>query len=354
MMDGKRILTPSRPGVVSRRSFLRGASLGAAGLGAVAGAPAIARAARAEEGVGRSRVSFVPGHDRRGMVIEAMKPFEDEIRKGLRGKRVVIKPNFVVNDIPLCATHPDAIRGVLDFLEPHYDGKIIIGEATLSKSGTGEGFRNYNYLSLPDEYPNVELVDYADTPATKRWIMDENGHPLGVDIYDVYTAPDTYFISVTRLKTHDTVVATMSIKNMVMGAPYCNPAGSGNQKPLMHSGQPTGLNYNMFVIAKDIRADFNVLDGVEGMQGNGPVRGFAMDHGVALAGVDAVAVDRVGLELMGIPYEDVAYIQWCARAGMGQGDRSMIDIDGPDPKGYVKKYQLHDKIDWQLGWKNTG
>ncbi|MCD6307948.1 MAG: DUF362 domain-containing protein, partial [Candidatus Latescibacteria bacterium] len=215
-------------------------------------------------------------------------------------------------------------------------------------------YKNYKYMSLPDEYRNTELVDFAGTPATTHWILDENGFPLAIDIYDVYDDPDNYFISLTRPKTHDTVVATLTLKNVVMGAPYCNPAGTGNQKPLMHRGQPTGLNYNMFLIAQNIRPDFSILDGVEGMQGNGPVRGFAMDHGIALAGTDAIAVDRIGLELMDIPYEDVAYLQWCSRAGMGQGERSMIDIEGPDPAGYVKKYKLHDKIDWQLGWKKTG
>lgn len=303
-----------------------------------------------KSGVGESRVAFVTGTDRRDMVYQAMKPFEKEIRNGIRGKQVIIKPNFVVNDNPLCATHPDAVRGILDFLKPLYKGQVIIGESTLSKTGTFAGYETYGYMNLPTEY-NAKLVDFAEYPYSRRWILSERRNPLAIDITDAYVDPNNYLISVTRLKTHDTVVATMSLKNIVMGAPHCNPNKEGNQKSLMHSGQPVGLNYNMFLISQLTRPDFAVLDGVEGMQGNGPVGGFAMEHGVALAGTDCIAVDRIGLELMSIPYEDVGYLQWCSNAGMGQGDRSKIAVLGPDPKQYAKKYQLHDKIEWQLEWK---
>jgi len=344
--SGKRVDFP-----VTRRSVLKGLGAGAAGivlgsLGA-AGGPAHAR-----EPAGETRVSLVTGTDRREMVYEAMKPFEKEIKRGIANKQVVIKPNFVVNDVPLSATHADAIRGVLDFLKPIYKKRIVIAEATISKTGTFEGYKNYGYLSLPDEY-SVKLVDLADAPYSRRWILDENGYPLAIDITDMYLDPDNYIISVTRLKTHDTVVATLTLKNIVMGAPVCNYKEGGNRKALMHRGQPVGLNYNMFLVAQLTRPDFAVIDGVEGMQGNGPVRGFPMEHGVALAGTDCIAVDRIGVELMGITYTDIGYLQWCADAGMGQDDMSKIEILGPDPKRYVKKYRLHDKIEWQLGWKKS-
>jgi len=341
---------PTQPGLpLSRRGMLKGLAAGTAGL-ILNPLPMRETLAAPAKEVGRSTVSFVTGEDRREMMMQAMKPFEKDIKQGIKGKKVVIKPNFVVNDKPLSATHPDAVRGVLDFLEPLYKEQVIIAESTLSRTGTSQGFRNYGYLGLPDEY-NVKLVDYADDSYTRHWILDENKHPQPIEITDSYLDPDIYMISLTRPKTHDTVVATLTLKNIVMGAPRCNPAGEGNQKGLMHKGQPVGLNYNMFLISQLTRPDFAILDGVEGMQGNGPVGGFPMPHGVAMAGTDCIAVDRIGLESMGIPYEDVGYLQWCAKAGMGQGNRAMIDVIGPDPKSHMKKYQLHDKIEWQLEWK---
>jgi hypothetical protein len=55
---------------------------------------------------------------------------------------------------------------------------------------------------------------------------------------------------------------------------------------------------------------------------------------------------------MGVPWENIGYLQWCATAGLGQGDRSKIKIIGPDPARYVKEYKLHDNIAWQLTWKD--
>jgi uncharacterized protein (DUF362 family) len=164
--------------------------------------------------------------------------------------------------------------------------------------------------------------------------------------------PNNYFISVTRLKTHDTVVATMGLKNMVMAAPLNQARGQLRYKRVMHSGGPRWLHYNMFLVAQRVRPHLTVLDGLEGMQGNGPVRGTPIEHGVALAGTDVCAVDSVGAQLMGIPVENIGYLTYCGQAGLGITDRAMIDIVGDkNPGDYVKTYQLHSRIEDLLDWK---
>ena len=112
------------------------------------------------------------------------------------------------------------------------------------------------------------------------------------------------------------------------------------------------LNFNLFRLAHRVYPDLCVIDGFEGLQGDGPNEGTAVESKVALAGTDFVAVDRIGLELMGIPWENVGYLQYCAIGGLGQGDRSKIKMLGPDPGKYVKEYQLHTNIEWQYTWKD--
>ncbi|MBT4484025.1 MAG: DUF362 domain-containing protein [Candidatus Latescibacteria bacterium] len=348
-MECKNFLRNETGIYMSRRALLKGMTAGAAGL--VMNSLNVPESIAASS-AGKSRVSFVTGTDRRDMIYQALKPLEKEIKEGIGDKQVIIKPNFVVNNIPLCATHPDAVRGVLDFLKPIYKKTIIIGESTISQSGTFEGYKNYGYMNLPNEY-KVKLIDLNKQPFTKLWIMDENRHPLGINIINTFLDSQNYLISLTRLKTHDTVVATLTLKNIVMGSPHNNYKKGGNQKGLMHSGQPTGLNYNMFLVAQKSRPHLAVLDGVECMEGNGPVRGTPIEHGVALAGTDCIAVDRVGVELMGFNPEDVGYLQWCSAAGMGNYDRSEINIIGPDPANHAITYKPHEKIEWQLGWKKT-
>ena len=297
-----------------------------------------------------SRVSFITGTDRREMVFQALKPFEEEIKESIKNKQVIIKPNMVVTNRPLAASHADAVRGLLDFLKPFYNKKIIIGESTISGGGIMPGYENYGYLPLEKEY-NVKLVDLNLQTTSPEWIMDSNLHPVQIPIIDTFLDPNNYFISIPRLKTHDRVVATLGIKNMVMGSPLRDYKGS-NYKGMMHPSGPRWANFNMFLIAQKIHPQLTVLDGVEGMEGNGPIGGSAVDHGVALASTDFVAADRIGAELMGIEVSDIGYLNFCANAGMGQIDRSKITIiGGKDPANFVKKYKLHENIERQLTWK---
>jgi uncharacterized protein (DUF362 family) len=216
------------------------------------------------------------------------------------------------------------------------------------------GFENYNFMPLFKEY-NIKFVDLNDETYTTKFILDQNRHPLGIDIIDTFFDPNIYIISATRLKSHDTVIGTLSYKNIIMSAPlhrYKQVVREGkNQKPKMHTGGSRGLSYNMFLLANmGVRPDFAVLDGVVGMEGNGPVFGTSVEQGVAIASADPVAADRLGIELMGIDYSEVKYLQWCSAAGMGRDDLSKIKIIGPDYKPHIIKYKMHENIEKQREW----
>ena len=336
--------------LTNRRNFLKGAALLSAGL--VLDNPMRAFAASSSAAASqRSRVSFVTGGDRREMVYQALTPLKDEVEKGIQGKQIIIKPNFVGTRNPLCATHVDAVRGLLDFLKPIYKQKIIIGESSAIEV-TSNGYDNYGYRPLEREY-NVTLVDFNASSDTKPvWVTDQNIHPAQIQVISEFIDPKNYFISITRLKTHDTVVATMGLKNILMASPISQYNGR-RYKRAVHAGGPRWLHYNLFLLAHLMRPQLTVIDALEGMQGNGPVRGFPIEHGVALAGTDVFSVDSIGAQLMDIPFEDIGYLKYCADAGMGIVDKSKIDIiGGKDPKDYVKKYTLPNSINRQLEWKS--
>lgn len=343
----------------TRRGFLRGMSLGTAGL--ALGTPVrTARGAEAPSADRTSRVSFVTGSDRRDMIFQALKPFEKEIREGIRGKQVVIKPNLVWYDNPLCATHPDAVRGVLDFLKPIHKGPVLIAESSASPKGTMQCFEDYGYTPIPREF-NARLMDLNTDTWTTLWIQGSNMRPNDIKIIDTFLDPKNYIISLARMKTHDCVLATLAFKNIILASPLNVRPGhpqyvqNQHEKAKMHQGAGEngvlGINYNMFLLAPHVKPDFAVIDGFEGMEGKGPAAGTPVDHRIALAGPDVVSVDRIGLELMGIDYTDVGYLQWCSAAGIGQGNRDAIRVIGPDPKSHVRRYRLHDNIEWQLKWK---
>jgi uncharacterized protein (DUF362 family) len=304
----------------------------------------------------RSPVSFTTGTERRQMLYEVMKPFQNEIKAGLKKKQLIIKPNMVVTNTLLCAAHPDALRTLLEFIKPMYKGQIIIAESS-SSVNSADGFKNYGYLDLAKEF-DLKFIDInTSSTGTPVYIIDRNLHLDKIQASDILTNKDNYVISLSRLKTHNSVVMTGAVKNLAMAAPL-NPGAVNGAKPIsykrnMHSGGSRFLHYNMFLMAPYCMADFAIIDGLEGMEGNGPINGTPVDHKIAMASFDSVAIDSMAARLMGIPLEDVGYLNYLAAAGMGNIDRDKIDIiGGKDPEKSVITYKLSANIKTQLEWKD--
>jgi uncharacterized protein (DUF362 family) len=92
------------------------------------------------------------------------------------------------------------------------------------------------------------------------------------------------------------------------------------------------------------------IDGYDGMQRNGPTRGTEVDSRVCLAGLDWLAVERIGVELMGIDPNIIGYLNFCADAGLGQFDINKIEVIGEKVANHIKAYELPDSIERQLQW----
>ncbi len=359
-------------GTSNRRSFLKNVSTAGLVLGSMGMAGCASNAknmnilsSRSSVREGNRPVSLVAGKDQREASFNALKPLERDIINDIGDKQVVIKINSgqVAKNSWLNATNANFVRGILDFLKPIYDKQVIVAEATAAGpskeatvstlAGTMVGFENYGYMPLLKEY-NVKLFDLNDDLSTQKWIMRAS-LPQGINLINTFLNPDVYMISATRFKTHNNVIVTLSHKNIAMASPinrYRQELSAGrNDKRLMHGSGNRDLHFNLFQVALfGVQPDLAVLDGIEGMEGNGPVGGTVIGNGVVVASTDWVAADRLATELMGVDYNNVKYLQWCSDAGMGQDDLSAINIIGPDYRKYITKYKLHDNIETQLQW----
>lgn len=344
----------------SRRSFLKTSVLGAFGaLTAGRWSPGWAAAADAVPTSAGARVALTTGTDRADMAFRGLRMFEKEVSRAIGRRRIVIKPNNVSIDVPLCATHADTIEGTIEFLKSIRKlDQVVIAESAAS-GPTLDGFHNYHYDRLAAKYP-VQLLDLDQQPFERIHVFDEKDfQPHAVRMSKMLLDPDTFIISATRLKTHDRVVATLSLKNVIFGAPIKDlgftwgsnrKPGARNDKPIAHGSGFRGINYNLFALAQRLHPQLSILDGVEGMQGNGPVSGTPVDHRVCVVSSDWLAADRVGVELMGIDFGKVGYLNYCAKAGLGAGDLARIEVLGERVADHVKPYQLNDNIDKQLVW----
>lgn len=340
---------------LSRRDILKGFAAGTVGLSfgreflgptvsyAAPGSSLAPRGHLYQKQAPPAKVALIKGNDRREIVYQALEKIEDEVLASIGGKKILIKPNFVSCDIPLCATHVDAVRAILDFLTPHYKQQIIIGESTAMKKRTPEGFKNYGYLALQKEY-NVKLVDLNENPSYEyRYVFGEGHKPLPVRIISAFLDKNTYIISAARMKTHDRVLVTLSLKNVLLGAPLNDY--SKNDKWSLHTGENIINNFchfNMFHLAQEIYPDLAVIDGFEAMEGNGPTHGTPVDSRVALASLDPLAADTVATKIMGFGPELILYFRAMNEAGMGQADLEKIEVIGTRLDQCQYKFKPHE------------
>jgi uncharacterized protein (DUF362 family) len=308
-----------------------------------------------------SNVGLTTGDNRADLAFRALQPFASQVQQAIGDKRVVIKPNNVNINIQLASTHADTIEGVLEFLKSIDKLKNAVIAESAANGPTFEGFSNFGYNRLGDKY-KVRLVDLDQEPSDILYVFDEKDfRPHPVRVSHMMLDPGSYLISVARMKTHDRIIATLSLKNIVFGAPIKDVGftygsnrkpGSKIDKPIVHGSGFRGINYNLYSLARQLHPHLAVIDGFEGMEGNGPNSGKPVDHRICIASTDWLAADRVGIELMGIDFARIGYLNFCAETGMGVSDLKKIEIIGEKLTNHIITYKLSDNIDAQLVWKD--
>jgi len=231
----------------------------------------------------RATVALIHGEDRRKNVYDSLKAIEKQIAPALRRKGyVIIKPNDVSTRTPLATTHADALRGILDFLEP-YHKQVVIAES--SAGNTWDAFEAFYYTRLPGEYKslNVRLVDLNEEGLYEViYLLDGDLHPVATRLAKRLLDPDAFIICSALMKTHNTVVATLSVKNMALGAPLRSgpkETKRWNDKRNYHGGVRQ-THYDIMLTAQKLRPFWGatVIDGFEGMEGNGPSSGTPVER----------------------------------------------------------------------------
>ncbi|MHA2394784.1 MAG: DUF362 domain-containing protein [Promethearchaeota archaeon] len=292
------------------------------------------------------KVSLACEEDRYSTVLKALTLIHDEVESSIDGKKkILIKPNFVWDNSPLCATHVDATRAIIDFINQFNPKEVLIAEGSAQNASLG--FRNYNYLPLRKEY-GVELIDLDDDDYEEAEIytrrLTRSFRTTKVRVAKTVLEAD-YRISPAVLKTHDTVITTLTLKNMVMGAVL--------DKRRMHQGYQA-MNLNLYKIAKLIPVHLALIDGWKSMEGNGPVQGTAVETKLALASTDFVAADTVATKLMGLDPSEIGYLQYAAGnygfKSLGTGELSNIQIIGEPLDEVQRRFKPHSNYIEQKKW----
>jgi uncharacterized protein (DUF362 family) len=341
-----------------RRKFLKTSIIG--GVAATYINPFDSFASVGNQNPVNSKVSLTTGDNRADMAFRALQPFSKQIAQAIGKHRVVLKPNNVNINVQLASTHVDTLEGILEFLKSIKKLDNVIIAESAANGPSMDGFKNFGYFRLVSKY-NVKLVDLDQEPFDTVHVFDEKDfRPHPVRMSHILLDPDTYIVSVARMKTHDRVFATLSLKNIVFGAPLkdlgftfnsSRKKGTNSDKSIVHGSGFRGINYNLYAMSQKLHPHLAVIDGFDGMEGNGPNDGTPVDHRVCVASMDWLAADRVGIELMGIDYANVGYLNFCSQTGPGTGDLNRIEIIGEQINNHKKSYKLSDNFKDQVIWK---
>ncbi|MCD6520703.1 MAG: DUF362 domain-containing protein [Anaerolineae bacterium] len=289
----------------------------------------------------KSRVALVRGEDRYRNIRRALELLTDEVDLSDK-KRIVVKPNFVTVHRRLAATHREAVRAVLAFLRERGAREITLAEGPALGS-LGLGLWRYGYRSLVDEF-GLRVVNLNKDETVEVELLNRQLQPMRLPVARTIVESD-FRVSVGPPKTHDTVIVTLSLKNMAVGSI------PGSKKGHIHQGYP-GINLNLYRMAYHVAPHLAVLDGFQAMEGNGPVSGRPVDWRIAIASTDFLAADGLALHLMGFKLEDIGYLYYCQLKGLGHGRLEEMEIVGNvEPEEVWRQFVRHSEYERQLAWR---
>jgi uncharacterized protein (DUF362 family) len=140
-------------------------------------------------------------------------------------------------------------------------------------------------------------------------------------------------VSMPKMKTHHWGGVTLSLKNCfgcVPGRVY------GWPKNVLHWA---GLEHSIIDVAAAVRPDIAIVDGIVGMDGNGPISGEPRPAGLLVFGTDPVATDATAAHAMKIDPERVYYLREAGRF-LGQVHLDELTQTGEDPDRVAVDFRL--------------
>jgi uncharacterized protein (DUF362 family) len=299
-----------------------------------------------------AKVALTTSDTRMDQTFKALKLLEKEITEAIGNKPIIIKPNLVDPSILASTTHVDTATAVLEFLKSiKKTDNVAIAESPANGSASS-AYQRLGFSPLAAKY-GVKLLDIDQEKYDYVQALNERDmRPRTVRVSKLLLDNNYFVISLAMLKTHTRVVATFSLKNIVLGSGLKNANGQGSDKPHLHGGGYWGINFNLFNLAPRLHPNLAIIDGFQGMEGNGPANGTAVNHKVCVASLDWLAADTVGATLMGFDPQKIGYLNFSAGAQLGQSDVSKMEVLGEEVSKHIITYKTTNSIEEQYSWKD--
>jgi uncharacterized protein (DUF362 family)/Pyruvate/2-oxoacid:ferredoxin oxidoreductase delta subunit len=256
-----------------------------------------------------------------------------------QGSRVLLKPNLLYGKSPEKAvtTHPAILRGMIQIVR-EAGGVPFIGDSP-SVGGLMRTAEKAGIKAVGEEMrcPLVEF-DKPVLPAKRKGKIFKQ-----LEIDQTVLEADV-IINLPKFKTHSLTLLTLGVKNLF----GCVP---GPRKALWHlkAGEDRKAFAQILVdIYQVIQPSLTILDGIVGMEGNGPNSGRPIPLGLILASRDSVSLDQIACDLVGISRESLLTNRVAIEQGLGKDGIEVVGERVEDVRIPHFQFPTLSQPDWNL------
>jgi uncharacterized protein (DUF362 family)/Pyruvate/2-oxoacid:ferredoxin oxidoreductase delta subunit len=241
-----------------------------------------------------------------------------------RGDRVLLKVNLLAARKPEDAvtTHPTVARALIEYFQDA-GAEVVLGDS--SAAGPIETRKALKVSGIEEvaakekaKAVNFEAEGFAKVSAPK----------CAMRITEMYLAKPVLdaqlVVSVPKLKNHNLTKFTGALKNLFGTVP------TATRMKLHALGSIRLFSQGIADICAAVRPRLAVMDGVVGMDGNGPSFGTIKKVGIIAASRDPVAVDAVCSSIVGYKENEILTTVEASARGLGNGKLSDIQVRGTD------------------------
>ena len=243
-------------------------------------------------------------------------------RPEVKNRRVLLKPNLLMPAEPHYAvtTHPALVEAVGEVLLDFGAKEVLIGDSPGNALSDIDNLYRRTGISSLAEKKGFKLVNFS-----KEGIVEvENPGgvvptiPLSKVIKDV-----DYIVNLPKLKTHNFTLMTCAIKNTFGTIP-------GFNKSKFHSIAPSPREFSRLLVEiyRTVSPALNIVDAIEGMEGDGPSGGIPKRFNKVLMGYDGVAVDAIGGWMLGYTPDEIYTTRIAGEIGLGVSNLEDIELFG--------------------------
>lgn len=243
------------------------------------------------------------------------------IKKKLnKGDKVLIKTNLLKKNSPdeAVTTHPTVVESLVRYFQK-LGCTVLVGDSPGGPFNENSLRAVYNATGMTEVQKKTGCQLNFDT--SYKEIENKNAMMLkNMKIVKAFDEVD-FVVSAAKLKTHAMMTYTGAVKNLYGTIP-------GVTKAEYHFRMNNTENFaNALVdICEYVRPDLSIIDGIEGMEGDGPSSGDKRRVGLLLASSNPYALDTAASKIIGIPPLAVPTIRAAVERGIFSGDIKDIEF----------------------------